>query len=211
MSRLNETGFCENCGAQVDEDANFCPQCAMPTGAKSEDGLSTGNGEPGPGKLFHVVSAVYNFHYKNTYYDNLRIDWFVVDRETPQLPFEEVILNYSELSPIESVHPENFIKECFTGEEAELLKSHLIFTEKMQAVIRACSLPVNKDASGYRSSPPPAGTDFIVLHKREGYNLPFKVEGIFNTKSAVERVEADESITIVSGISIKDIEKRLRK
>ncbi|MDQ1352110.1 MAG: hypothetical protein QG657_2416 [Acidobacteriota bacterium] len=151
-------------------------------------------------KLYHVYSMVNNFRYKDIFYENLKINWFVLGREAPQVPFEKVIVNYSELSTAARIHPENHIKEKFTLIEAELLKQFLASSHKIDAVIEERILPVGKDETGYHDLPPSPGVDFIALYKKKPYDLPFNVEGVFNIKMADERVTPDDQITVISKI-----------
>jgi hypothetical protein len=151
-------------------------------------------------KLYHVYSMVNNFRYKDILYDNLKVNWFVSGRETPQVPFEKVIANYEGLSSTARIHPENHIKEKFTLIEAELLKQFLASSHKIDAVIEEKVLPVGKDETGYHDLPPTPGVDFIALYKKKPYDLPFNIEGIFNIKMADERVIPDEQVTVISKI-----------
>ena len=207
-------GFCDTCGAQLDADAHFCRQCGTKAASKTQNDTS-GKKEtfdPAKDKLFRVYSTLNNFRYKDIFYDNLLVNWFMAGREVPPVPYEEEIENYSELSTSDRIHPENFVKERFILKEAELLKHYLARIEKIGAVIESCSLPVNATASGYRDFPPPYGIDFLILHTRKYYNLPFKVEGIFNINTADERIEGDdERITLVSGINVKEVQEYLKK
>lgn len=162
--------------------------------------------------LFQVHSVVNNFIYRGSSYDNMKINWFVINRQEPLVPFDQAIENYSELPFAARVNPENFIKQCFSMAEAESLKQYLASTQKIKAVIEGCSLPVKAHVNGYRDVPPPPGTDYVILHKKSSYSLPFKVEGFFNTKIADERFMGDDhSITVVSGISIKDVKRQLKE
>ncbi len=207
-------GFCNTCGAQLEADAHFCRQCGSKTASKKQEDTSGKNEKlnPDKDKLFRVYSTVNNFRYKDIFYDNLIVNWFMVGREVPPVTYEEEIENYSQLKTADRIHPENFVKERFTLKEAELLRHYLDTIEKLGASIESCPLPVSANASGYRDFPPPYGIDFLILHSRKYYNLPFKVEGIFNINAADERVEGDDDrITLVSGIDVKEIQDYLKK
>ncbi|NIM18400.1 MAG: hypothetical protein GTO45_40995 [Candidatus Aminicenantes bacterium] len=201
--------FCDTCGAQIEPGSQYCSLCGMKVASKKKKEAFTGEDESHSTRLYHVYSVVNNFPYRSVYYDNLKISWFMVGREEPQVPFEEVIVNYAKLSLSAKVNPENFIKELFTLEEAELLKRYLDSLRKFNATIEVCQLPVNEHARGYRDFPPAPGIDFFILSDKENYNLPFRVEGVFNTNMADRRVVADDRTTVVTGISVKDIDKYL--
>ena len=163
-------------------------------------------------ELYQVHSVVNNFVYRGISFNNLKINWFVVSRKEPLVPFEQAIENYSELPFAARVNPENFIKQCFTMGEAESLKRYLAAAQKIKAIIVGCPLPVKGHVNGFRDVPPPPGTDYVILHKKPNYNLPFKVEGIFNTKVADEQIIGDDhSITVVTGLNIKEVQKHLKK
>jgi hypothetical protein len=207
-----ETKFCETCGAQIFRGSSFCHQCGMKIIPQKEQDISVGKKDLSKYDLYQVYSVVNNFIYKGLSYDNLKINWFVINRQEPIVPFEQAIENYSELPFAARINPENFIKQCFTLGEAESLKQYLASTQKIKAVIEGCPLPVKGHVNGYRVIPPQPGTDYIALHNKPGYSLPFKVEGIFNTKMADERIMGDDhSITVVTGISIKDVRRQLKE
>jgi len=207
----DETKFCENCGAQIVRGSNFCPQCGMKVASQEEKDISKSKKPLSDYDLFQVHSVVDNFIYKGISYDHLKIDWFAINRQEPVVPFEQAIENYSILPIAARLNPENFIKQCFSLAEAESLMQYLASTQKIKAVIVGCHLPVSAHAHGYRDVPPPPGSDFITLHKKANYNLSFKVEGIFNTKMADERIMGDDqSKTVVTGINIKEVQERLK-
>lgn len=207
-----EPRFCETCGAQIFRGSSFCPQCGMKiTPQKGQDILAVKK-DLKEYDLFQVYSVVNKFIYKGSSYDNLKINWFVLNRQEPIVPFEQAIENYLELPLTARVNPENFIKQCFTLAEAESLKQYLASIQKIRAVIQGCPLPVKARVNGYRDVPTAPGTDYVILHKKSYYNLPFKVEGFFNTKMADERITGDDhSITVVTGLSIKDVQKQLKE
>lgn len=207
MSQGEETaGFCQNCGAQLPEEARFCHQCGAPVSLAADDKtrlfdrnkITKRKQAANLPKMYHVYSIVNHFRYKEVFYDNLKINWFIADRKEPPVPFDQAILNYSSLSTAARTHPENHIRECFTSEEAEALKKYLADVQKTSAVIEEKELPINNTEKGRRDLPPGPGTDFIALYKKQNYDLPFKVEGIFNVKMADERIVPDERITVIS-------------
>ncbi len=207
-----ETKFCETCGAQIFRGSSFCHQCGMKIISEQGQNIPTEKKDLKDYDLYKVYSVVNNFIYKGLSYDNLRIIWFVINRQEPIVPFEQAIENYSELSLTARVNPENFIKQCFTLAEAESLKQYLSAAQKINAIIEGCPLPVKGHVNGYRDVPPAPGTDYVTLHKKPNYNLPFKVEGFFNTKMADERIRGDDlTSTVVTGISIKDVKKQLKE
>lgn len=211
--------ICPNCRAFLRPDARFCNQCGEPVSADLKEDtqhkladndslfeVSEAQGNELP-KLYSVYSISNNFRYQDNYYDNLKIIWFVLGREIPQVPFEKVIIDYSKLSIVARLSPENHIKEKFTREEADLLKKFLTSMQRIEVVIEEKFLPIGKNESGYHDVPPPKGTDFFPLYKNQRYNLPFKVEGIFNIKMADAKIVPDEQITVISKIPPEFLKK----
>jgi len=208
-------GFCEYCGAQLVEDARFCSQCGMKVGAYDQTSQNDPVKQMGTNgteyRLFQVYSIVNSFLYNDVFYDNLKINWFAVDRQAPLVPFENVIFNYIRLNREARVAPGNYINQHFSFEEAEYLKNYLLTKEKMGTVIEPCSLPIPENMKGYRDMPPSLSHDFLILHKRKEYNLSFKVEGIFDIRTADCRIMPDDRITVVTGINVNEIRERLKK
>ena len=208
----DETRFCETCGAQIFRGSSFCHQCGMKVIFEKEKDIPIEKTDLEEYDLYQVHSVVNNFIYRGIYYNNLKINWFVINRKEPVVPFERAIENYSELPFAARVNPENFIKQCFTLAETESLEQYLASTQKIKAIIVGCPLPVKGHVNGFRDVPPPPGTDYVILHKKPNYNLSFKVEGIFNTKIADEQIVGDDhSITVVTGINIKEVQNHIKK
>ena len=199
-SEEKDAEFCQDCGNQLLPDSKFCSSCGSIITSKGKE-------ETEPQKLYQCHSIVNNLGYKGTHYDKVKINWFVKGREKTQVLFEQAIANYSTLTAAARNYPENYILERFTQMEVELLKGYLISIQKIGAAAEEIKLPVSENEKGYKDIPPSPGTDFIVLHKKQNYNLPVKVEGIFNIKMADERVVGDEKETVISKIIVGDFKK----
>ncbi|MCP4153545.1 MAG: zinc ribbon domain-containing protein [bacterium] len=210
--------FCTNCGVQLTDGANFCHKCGKQY-VPGNDITRVAGLSPVPDEnevtkeivLCHVYSIVNNFRYKDILYDNVKINWFMMGRGTPQIPFEAAILRYDRLDIATKIHPENYLLERFTREEAQMLKLFLNSAQKTETVIEEIKLPITESEKGYRATPAGRGTDFIQLHKKGKYSLPFKVEGIFNVRIADERIVADDNVTIVSRNISKQLETLTQK
>jgi len=201
-------GVCGGCGAQLLPDSNFCHNCGSKVVPVEPVPIDRGGGgSEEPPRLYHVFSSVSNFRYQGILYDNLKINWFVVGRMKPQIPFNRAIANYPDLSPALRVHPENYILERFTRMEADLLRGYLASAQKLDAVIEELELPVSESERAYRGGTTPPGTDFLQLFKKKSYDLPFNVEGIFNIKMADERIVPDERATVVTKITPEILKK----
>jgi hypothetical protein len=208
---MGDAFFCETCGAQLFPDSKFCTQCGMVVVKKEKERPKPVKDDPTKEKLYHIYSVVNNFKYREIVYDNLKIRWFVKDREIPQIPFERAVTGYVELTGTDKIHAENYVKECFTIDEVDQFKKHLVTVERIRARVETCYLPFSGTLKGHRDVSPVPGMDFISLYKRFSYDLPFKVEGVFNVRLAEERIVSDDGATLVSSINVKDIEKLLKK
>jgi hypothetical protein len=207
--------FCQTCGAQLFPESSYCHQCGMKVEPKKKVEISPVKqdlNDFADFQLVQVYSVVNDFRYREIRYDNLKINWFVADRAESPVPFEHSIAGYKELSLTNRIGPENYIKQRFTLEEAKLLKHYLFTSQNVQVFFEGCPLPVNSNSRGYRDVPPPPGTGFVLLHQKSNYQLSFKVEGVFDTRIADERILGDDDrITVVSGINIKDLKKYLKE
>lgn len=202
--------FCETCGAQIASDSKFCHQCGMVVmpGMMPAD---TQEIDLSHAKLFNVYSIMNGFRYRDLMYDNLRINWFMVERELPHIAFEDAINDYAHLDPMKKVLAEQFIKELFTYDEAEELRNFLSRVEKIDTFLDTQALPVDGSKKGYHDISPVPGADFIKLHTRVSYNLSFKVEGYFNTAHAEQQVMPDERVTVITKVNVGDIEKYIKE
>jgi hypothetical protein len=198
---------CKNCAAKLQDDANFCHKCGTKVSAGQAAVRPLPKRKIDLERIYHVYSVVSNFPYKGIYYDNLKIEWFVTERERPQIPLEHAIDNYSNLSLAARVHPEQYIMERFTGDEVQLLKEYLRTVQKISCAVDEVELPISDNKRGYRSQPPGPGTDFFPLYAKQNYNLSFKVEGIFNVKTADERVMSDDRATVISKVPLDELKK----
>lgn len=151
-------------------------------------------------RLFHVMSVANNVQYKKTSYDNVTIEWFVVDRKEPPVPYRDSIFNYHNLSEEQRENTEAFISELFTEDEAQQIKEYL--ERRNNAVkIDPAELPISDNKKGHKSFKVTEGTGFYVLHKKEHYPFSFKVEGFFNVNLADESFQADDRATVISKIN----------
>lgn len=201
----NNDGFCMNCGAQLDSDATYCPQCGikimMEKNLHSGDALNVLNNFPdtsNPNQLFSVFSIINSFRYKEAYYDNVKIYWFYKERKSPQVSFEDVITNYDNLNSPERITLENFVMECFTQEEANALKEYLVSIEKTSATVIPCNQPFDIRTLVNLTFSSKQEKDIFNLSRRPLFNLPFTVEGRFNIKNADECIRSDDRATVVT-------------
>jgi hypothetical protein len=201
----NNQENCKNCGTPLAPFSNFCSNCGIQIIVKEKVKLKDTKLEiPIPEfvdkitDLYHLSSIVSNFLYKGIYYTNLKINWFMIDRSESPVPFEQVISDYSDLPITERIYPEHFILERFTFDEAQALKNYLVSVQDTDALVDKIVFPVSRTVKGYRDFPAAPGVDYIRLYERKGYDLPFKVEGIYDVNQADKRVVSDDKATVIS-------------
>ncbi|MCX6554904.1 MAG: hypothetical protein NTZ12_07825 [Candidatus Aminicenantes bacterium] len=149
--------------------------------------------------LFTVHSLVRNFLFAGNRYEEVKINWFVVDRKQSLVPFAAAIQDYGQLDEKERAFPEEYVNEQFSREEAEGLKKYLDRQPLTTTEIEAIELPVVPNASGCRRlTAVGGGGAFLPLYKGKGYSLPFKVEGYFSVRFAEPMVSGDDRATVVN-------------
>ena len=150
-------------------------------------------------RLFNVQSLVRNFLYQGKRYEEVKINWFVLERKQGLVPFAAAIQDYGQLDEKERAFPEEYVNEQFSREEAETLKLYLDRQPLTTTQIEAIELPVAANASGCRRlSANAGGGAFLPLYKGKGYSLPFKVEGYFSVRFAEPAVSGDERATVIN-------------
>jgi hypothetical protein len=149
-------------------------------------------------RIFAVHSLVRNFQYQGKQYEEVKINWFVLERKKPLVPYATVIQEYAQLDEKERVFPEEYVNEQFSQEEAEALKKYLDSQPTTTTHIEAIELPVMPNASGCRRLAAGSGNDFLALHRGKSYSLPFKVEGYFSVRFAEPMISGDDRATVVN-------------
>lgn len=152
-------------------------------------------------KLFRVFSVMNGVLYKNRFYDNVVFNWFMIDRESFPFEFAEIIINYDNLKEKNKKKAEDYVREQFTKEEAELLKDMLDKKSSGLVRIEEIKLPVVDHLEGYNSLKPEQGKGFSDLYKKNSYNLPFKVKGFFNIDEADEKIIGDDKPTVLTRVA----------
>lgn len=147
--------------------------------------------------IFSVYSLVCNFLYDSKQYEEVKINWFVRERENPLAPYETAIQDYAQLDEKERVFPQEYLNEQFSREEAEALKKYLDRRPDTTTRIEEVEFPVSPNASGCRRLPRGDGNDFFILHKEKAYSLSFKVEGYFSVRFVELKVSGDDRTTVI--------------
>jgi hypothetical protein len=149
-------------------------------------------------KIFSVNSLVRNFSYQGKHYEEVKVNWFVLERIKSLVPYAEAIQDYAQMDEKERVFPEEYVNEQFSREEAEALKKYLDRQPATTTQIEAIELPVLPNVSGCRRLAAGSGNDFLSLHKGKNYSLPFKVEGYFSVRFAEPMINGDDRATVVN-------------
>jgi hypothetical protein len=149
-------------------------------------------------RIFAVYSLVRNFQYQGTHYEEIKINWFFLERKKPLVPYAEAIQDYGQLDENERTFPEDYLNEQFSREEAEALKKYLGRQPMTTTRIEAIELPVMPNVSGCQRLAVGSDGDFLPLHKGKNYSLPFKVAGYFNVRFAEPMLKGDDRATVVN-------------
>jgi hypothetical protein len=148
--------------------------------------------------IFNVHSLVRNFLFQGARYEEVKINWFVLERSEPLVPFAAAIQDYAHLDEAERAFPEEYLNEQFSRAEADALKKYLDRQPLTSTRIDAVELPVMANVSGCQRLPVGKDADFMPLHKGKAYSLPFKVSGYFNVRFAEPLVKDDDRATVVN-------------
>jgi hypothetical protein len=160
------------------------------------------------GSLFQLSSIVDNFYGR----DGVTVEWFRAAREQPQVPYEELILDYDLLLDHYLMHyqgpsleyatslrkyDERYVCELLTEIEVEQLQEYVARTRGCESAIRELSTPIP-----HRDLKPPFGETPLgpdqgryELWAEEGYDLPFKIEGFFDLRGCSPSIELDRRPT----------------
>ena len=214
---------CRNCGADNMIDSNYCNKCGNKVSEYNTDILTGDNvfnfnnsldvysddinndGDTITIRLFKILSIVNNFKFKDKSYDNVKINWFVIDRKSPVIPYEKVIMLYTRMSGNEKTNITQYIDEKFTLREGRLLEKYIETTPEIKTIFEDIRIPIVENVRSFNNIIGVMNTSRIALYKKRDYNLPFKVEGIFNITDAEESVSWDSKDTVIS----KNISKEL--
>ena len=159
-------------------------------------------------KLFRVFSVINGILYKKKSFDNVIFNWFIIERENFPFEFEEIIINYNNLTKESKKVAEDYVREQFTKEEAELLKDMLDKKSSGLTRIEEIKLPVVDNLIGYNSLKIEKGKGFSDLYKKDSYKLPFKVKGFFNIDESDEKIIGDDNPTVITRIAKDFFENR---
>jgi hypothetical protein len=124
------------------------------------------------GRLFKAWSIL-----KDQDDDNeARIYWFVVGREEPVIPYEQLIDDYDP-DYSETQFDELYVNEFFTKEELEKLKDYLYREHQLETFAEEVLLPVKAGGRSYGLLLISGIKGFYMLADEESYDLDISVLG----------------------------------
>jgi hypothetical protein len=114
---------------------------------------------------------------------DVTLSWFVVDRSSPVVTYTEAIAGYDAIDKDYRFLAEGAVDEYFTFEEAQALVEYLTREHPGDGhEISRVSLPIEENIMGIGAIPVGGPQGFLMLSKREGWNLPFQVYGYYDLR-----------------------------
>ncbi|MDD2585872.1 MAG: hypothetical protein PHT79_07235 [Syntrophomonadaceae bacterium] len=132
-------------------------------------------------RLFKAWSIVDNFYEK----DQVLLNWFVVGRQTPIAPYEELVDNYDE-NEDEVWCDHLLVNEFFTEPEIEGLRDYLLEFHELEVRVEEVSLPVCSGGLSYSLLLINGAKDFYPLADEKEYKLDISVLGHFDLEEEVQ-------------------------
>lgn len=84
------------------------------------------------------------------------------------------------------------VNESFTEQEIKSLETYLATKEICLEIKEVEELPVDGEFVGLVDSPLGGGAGFIKLNEYDGYDLPFKIWGFYDSKDSEDLVYSPE-------------------
>jgi hypothetical protein len=212
MENIKNSNYCYQCGYKFNEiKLEFFTGEKVFTFDNNIDTNLNNDDDTIIVRLFQIMSIVNNFKFKGQRYDNVKINWYVVNRKTPVIVYDKVAVHYSRMSGNERLGIAQYIDEKFTLREGRLLEKYIENTSDIKTVFEEIRIPIVENVRSFSNMIGVMNTSKISLYKKNNYNLPFKVEGIFNIKDAEESVSWDSQDTVISKNIRKKLENYMKK
>ena len=161
--------------------------------------------------LYAAYSVAPALRKKDEVFENVKINWFVVDRAEPAIPYEYVLEEYWTMSTIHRADAEIFVKELFTYEELQQLKIFLKEEKNLEMEFEEVKIPVVGNVKPWKHKSELPGSGYYRLHTKDTYYLPFKVEGYYNIKYSDQQIVPDNQKTVISRELGKELQEQLQK
>src|SRR6266849_7508771 len=130
--------------------------------------------------LFRVTSIVNNLSHEGEIYDGIEMKWFVVYRDSSNVSYDQVIINYTKNLDDSYRISENNLYELFTEKEANALKKYLLRAHKQECGIKEADLLLEVYTLGYGNKALENREGYYRLDNEDGYDLPFVVWGYYD-------------------------------
>lgn len=149
------------------------------------------------GVLWRPHSIVDNFPFRGRRFDGVKLAWLVTSRPEPLGRYDELLKPYEPALPWEHATDTALLDELFTTRELDALAAYLAMRHGERVYAETVSTPiptVDPDGFTYISTGAfPAGglIDFFGLHREDGYDLPFAVDGCYDMHDPIERLDGD--------------------
>ncbi len=149
-------------------------------------------------KLYRACSVIDNYHGR----DGVTFLWFVVNRDKPVAPYEELIANYQELEQHQDqeqgtlAYLEGYVNELLTEEEVEELKAYLESRHNTELKLEEVEIPVqDSNLCPLGAMPAGGGQDFYMLSREEGYSLSVPIWAYYDLRQCPDTIiqEPDRS------------------
>ena len=144
-------------------------------------------------RLHRVYSRIDDFAHRlgsrNVIVNGVKVEWCFMDkRDTPPIPYAVGIENYERACAESegSTYAEMAIDELFTTEEAEALKEYLTQVYDTSCEMEEPEIPIPASSVGtfcFYDAASESTEGCISLYKAEGYNLPFRVVGVYSVET----------------------------
>lgn len=126
-------------------------------------------------RLYKAWSFVDNFMGQ----DQVRLDWFVVGRTAPLVPYAELIKDYDK-DLEDSCYDQVLVNELFADSEVEELRAYLGRSHQLDLQLEEVTLPVKPGGLSYGLLLISGEKSFYTLADEEGYNLSLSILGHYD-------------------------------
>ena len=131
-------------------------------------------------------------------HDQVRLNWFVIGREKPVAPYEQLIKDYDP-DDAEIVYDHLVVKEFLTLQELEELRQYIIQRHHTEVFAERIELPVKRGGLSYSLIMMSGQDDFIFLPEEKGYNLSVNILAHYDLKgcpSAAVTHTTDDAVEV---------------
>jgi hypothetical protein len=132
-------------------------------------------------KLYRAWTTVESFPHRGQVYKDVSLMWHVVGRDTPPVPYEELIQNYSSLTDSERLYAEESLLELFTEQDLQALQQYLLLEHDCSLDMEQVALP-SEGLFPYQDQVISRSSDFYMLAMEPEYSLPFQVQGFYHVE-----------------------------